>query len=525
MHLCLNAYARSVQKCIMATLSQLLAISGLGLRLVQAGPIDPEITWVSTTELVDLSSYLDGGELVLTTGLSLHERDPGWRDVVAALARARVAAIGFGIGVNHDRIPAPLVSAASDYRLALIEVPPPTPFIAVSKAVAGLLSGDELRAAHRALGAQQQIIDAAIGGRGPAAVLANLTAATGRQVAVIDAEGYVEAATAGFPSDNAPVDPARTPPDWSLHQLDFSGEGGRLLAVYGAELSGPAERAAVTAATIALGLEERQRLVEQENERERWSRAAELVLRSAPGAEDAAKVLDPDFTLSDWLRVVGVQGAPEDVTAWHRAARSGTSRLVSRESFTGQMEPNTRTPRDLARAWQVVDGTDDALRIALSAAERHGLDVAVGRQSTSRSLSVSRRSTIALLDDFSPSAALYVAPRQPVTRWAERDAPILESLVASGDIGPILAVLGPLALEAPTTALSTAERAVIRAAVRALIVHGGRPGPAADALGVHRNTLLARLKRAESLTGRNLGRADDRAEMWLALRAEDLLGV
>ncbi|MBC9927688.1 MULTISPECIES: PucR family transcriptional regulator [unclassified Leucobacter] len=520
----------------MATLSELLAIPQLGLRLVQAGPGDPEVTWVSTTELTDLSAYLDGGELVLTTGLSLGPLDPAWRDVVASLARARVAAIGFGVGVTHDRIPAPLVAAASDFRLALIEVPPPTPFIAVSKAVAGLLAGDELQAAHRALGAQQRIIDAAVGGLGPAAVLAILSSATGRQVGVIDNGGAIEAATAGFPAPDSPIDPLHAPPGWSFHPLDFEGGGGRLLAVHGPELNGPAERAAVTAASIALGLEQRQRAVEQEHARERWARAASLVLRGAPGARDAARVLDPSFALPAQLRVIGLQGTPEALAAWHRTPRSGTGRLVLRGPATASSQapadPAHSAPRDLARAWQVIEDSPETIQSALLGAAGHGLDVAVGRPATPRTLTASLRSTLSLLDSLSPSAALYDAPRLPVARWAERDTPLLEALLSSGDAGPILSVLGELALGvsddgSPESEHTTglAERMILRESLRTLLEHGGRSGPAADALGVHRNTLAARIRKAEELTGRSLSRADDRAELWLALRAEELLGL
>lgn len=525
----------------MATLSELLAIPQLGLRLVQAGPGDPEVTWVSTTELTDLSAYLDGGELVLTTGLSLSPADPAWRDVVASLARARVAAIGFGVGVAHDRIPLPLVAAASDFRLALIEVPSPTPFIAVSKAVAGLLSGDELQAAHRALGAQQRIIDAAVGGLGPAAVLAILSSATGRQVGVIDDGGAIEAATAGFPAPDAPIDPLHAPPGWSFHPLDFEGGGGRLLAVHGPELSGPAERAAVTAASIALGLEQRQRAVEQEHSRERWARAASLVLRGAAGAEEATRILDPDFILPERLRVLGLQGTPEDLASWHRTPRSGVGRLVLRGvgSESGESLPDRAlsAPRDLARAWQLIEDSPESVQSALHAAAGHGLDAVVGRPATPDTLTASRRSTLSLLESLSPSAALYDAPRQPITRWAERDTPLLEALLATGDPGPIRSVLGSLALgsvgdrtgcgvAAPRGehALTLEDRAILRQSLRTLLEHGGRSGPAADALGVHRNTLSTRIRRAEELTGRSLNRADDRAELWLALRAEELLG-
>ena len=75
----------------MATLSQLLTDPTLGLRLVQSAPEDPQLSWVSTTELLQLADYLEGGELVLTTGVSLSADDSRWRDFVAGLSRARGA--------------------------------------------------------------------------------------------------------------------------------------------------------------------------------------------------------------------------------------------------------------------------------------------------------------------------------------------------------------------------------------------------------------------------------------------------
>ncbi|MDP9188025.1 MAG: helix-turn-helix domain-containing protein, partial [Actinomycetota bacterium] len=39
----------------------------------------------------------------------------------------------------------------------------------------------------------------------------------------------------------------------------------------------------------------------------------------------------------------------------------------------------------------------------------------------------------------------------------------------------------------------------------------------------HRHTLRYRIKRIEELTGRDLGRANDRVELWLALRAKELI--
>jgi purine catabolism regulator len=40
---------------------------------------------------------------------------------------------------------------------------------------------------------------------------------------------------------------------------------------------------------------------------------------------------------------------------------------------------------------------------------------------------------------------------------------------------------------------------------------------------VHRHTLRYRIRRVAELTGRDLDRADDRVEFWLALQAADVL--
>lgn len=45
----------------------------LGLRLVTAGHIR-EINWTATTELADPTPFLQGGELVLTTGMNIDRK-------------------------------------------------------------------------------------------------------------------------------------------------------------------------------------------------------------------------------------------------------------------------------------------------------------------------------------------------------------------------------------------------------------------------------------------------------------------
>jgi purine catabolism regulator len=58
--------------------------------------------------------------------------------------------------------------------------------------------------------------------------------------------------------------------------------------------------------------------------------------------------------------------------------------------------------------------------------------------------------------------------------------------------------------------------------LRAYIEANGRWAEAAAALSVHRHTLRYRMRKISELTGRDLGDAGDRLELWLALRADQL---
>lgn len=514
----------------MPTLSQLLAQPELGLRLVQSGAGDPQITWVSTTELLDLSSYLDGGELVLTTGVSLSADDPRWLDFVAGLSRARIAGIGFGVGVSHERIPDPLRAAAAAYRVALIEVPPPTPFIAISKTVGSLLGADELRAAHEALLAQQRILDHAFGETGPAGVISAVASATGRQVAVISRAGTVLAGTAGFPqhvqllerasrsavSAVSPDDLPDSPDEFT--SLDIG--AGRRLTVAGGPL-GPEARAALTAGAIVMSVENRGQTRASEREAQRWSRLTHALLEADPHAPSHLHLLDPTVTVPPRLRVIAVQGSPDALANWRAEARGGIARLL-----TLPVEPGP----GVARAWQIItDGapTEHAVELAVS----HGLDAVVGVPTMLAGCLASRRSVLPHLPTLSPVHQLYQEPRTPRVIIADADSAVLRALTEPGDAAAsavAAAVLGPLgystgAATADPPEPHAAERESLRCTLRAFLAHQGNRGACAEQLGVHRNTLRTRLARIESLLGVSLSDPDARAELWIALRLEDRL--
>jgi hypothetical protein len=101
---------------------------------------------------------------------------------------------------------------------------------------------------------------------------------------------------------------------------------------------------------------------------------------------------------------------------------------------------------------------------------------------------------------------------------ADLDDRLPEALLAeAADLVPRLrrAALGDL-LDLPA-----AERGTLLATLRAVLDADGSPSHAATALYCHRNTVMYRLARLETLTGRRLADARDRLLLGLALAAAD----
>src|SRR5690606_32549496 len=136
----------------------------LRLRLLNgADKLDTPVRWVAVSELTDPTPYLEGGELLLTTGLRWsHETDAA--RYVRRLVDRGVAGLGFGLGVVHDQVPSTLVEAVARFGLPLIAVPRPTPFIAVGKEVSRLLAREEYEGLTKAFAAQRQLTRAALRG-------------------------------------------------------------------------------------------------------------------------------------------------------------------------------------------------------------------------------------------------------------------------------------------------------------------------------------------------------------------------
>lgn len=120
-----------------------------------------EISAVHISELLDPTSYLSGGELLLTTGLALPRSMVGCERYVGRLKEVGLAALAFGLGPVHTEIPAALVAACRKFDVALLTVPEPTPFLRITKAYWTAVSRSTEQLLKDVLATQRALVEAA----------------------------------------------------------------------------------------------------------------------------------------------------------------------------------------------------------------------------------------------------------------------------------------------------------------------------------------------------------------------------
>lgn len=116
-------------------------------------------------------------------------------------------------------------------------------------------------------------------------------------------------------------------------------------------------------------------------------------------------------------------------------------------------------------------------------------------------------------------AAAAAAPSsREVVRYDDEPLPVLLASAPQQARLLVTRVLGKL------LALPAADRDMLLETARAWLAHGGSTSAAANELYLHRNTVRYRLRRLESVTGRDLANPVDAAEMFVALEAVRILG-
>ncbi|MEZ0075399.1 PucR family transcriptional regulator ligand-binding domain-containing protein [Planotetraspora sp. GP83] len=150
------------------------------------------ISAVHISELLDPTGYLSGGELLLTTGLTLPKNKIGCERYVGRLKEAGLSALAIGLGPVHAAPPAALVAACQRLDLTLLTVPAPTPFQRITKAYWAEVSRSAEQQLKDVLAIQRALVEAAASADPVAGVLRTLARSLDGWSATFSPSGEVE---------------------------------------------------------------------------------------------------------------------------------------------------------------------------------------------------------------------------------------------------------------------------------------------------------------------------------------------
>ena len=521
----------------MLTVEKLLEDCGLEL-VTGSEHVQNPVRWVHISEHADPTPWLSGGELLLTTGYNL-PTPAKQRRYVELLAAEGLAGLGFGIGFDHKRMPKAILDAATKHGLPLFEVPYEMPFIAITERASARLVNEQFGVLERGVHVHERLERLVIEGRGLEEILASTGAAVGGTAVVLDrsgrelarsandsepdAEAIAELA-AGINAHGPDSPPAPfTPEEGKLADralaVPVPGRRGGAPVAWLAVISergglGEFERLCTRQAAIVVGLELMRERIVRETER----RLAGDLLADALGdrleADELRGRLRPFGIGSEAaVLVFDLEDPPAaEATLESALADAGIPALVATSAASGKpllcavVDAQSTDPLGAARR----------AREALTGGPgRNGVRAAASRPAGVGSL---RRA-------FHEARCALEA-----TSLAEGHAPEVASHRDLGAFTLLLALQDDDALRLYSDdLLEPIERTEgeyggeLLRSLEAFIENNGNWERAARQLYCHRHTLRYRIRKIEELTGRDLGRATDRIELWLALRARELV--
>ena len=515
-------------------------VRDMGLELLAGEEAsDTPVRWVHATELEDPTPWLSGGELILTTGIQLvtPARQRAW---VERLAAHHLAGVGFGTGFGHDEVPPALLVRAQELSFPAFEVPFDLPFIAITEKAFGRLVNDQYEVLQRGIAMHKRLQRIVIEERGLPEVVRALSAAIGGAVVVLDGRGET-LSSAGFrrPWPSAaledlgeeirrrganghgpgPVAFAPQHPDVYGHSLALpvvtraqAPPQAWLAAAREGEGLGDFERLILQQAVTVVALElMRQRVVRETEHR----LAGDLIagaLSGRVGADELEGRLRP-FGVGETAAVLVFDAR---AVAHVEAVLAELDRALADAGVRGLVTGHERL------ACAVVDaGPVDPVEVARRVRERLAtpLRAAASRPGPVAGLKRSFHEARCALE----ASGMAPGPDPDVASF--RDLGAFQLLLSLQDEEALRlycdALLGPL--DAAGQRPGALDPDELMRSLEVFIEENGQWERAARRLFCHRHTLRYRMRRIEELTGRDLARARDRIELWLALRGRELM--
>lgn len=477
----------------------LLRSPALQLRLIagEAGT-SRRVAWAHVSELEDPTPWLFGAEMIMTTGIALPRSAQRQRAYLTRLDDAGVACLALSEQLHVPPLTGAFLAAASERGFPVVEVPLPVPFMAIAQEVAAAVQGDT----GQRLNAQLQVFGAvrwlAAGNLSTREIFDRLERLSGyRLYACTTGRGPLLDGVPAPPPDHAklipttPTSPPTVPGGYVLPVSGPRGTVGYILAMEAADAVPAGVSVVQHIATVAA-----LQLSMQAHEHETLRReGAETLAEMLRGALDTAVVarrlaihgFPPDGRLVLAIVRPGHAGADGDAVA-DTLAHSRFAQLVLRqEEELYVLIPDDRAARAALAGSGTVVGT--------SLPFRAGASLRVAR----------REAQWAIARAVESGRAMVSYGDDRTGRWLTTDSADLQTLVE--DV--LRAVIE----------YDDAHSGDLLPSVRTWLEHDRQTEKAAQALHIHPNTLLYRVRRFEQITGRSLASTETLAETWLALRA------
>ena len=518
-----------------------------GLPSVCAGvsALDTPVRWVHVSELPDISYLLEGGELILTTGIALPPDASGLVRYIDELAATGPAGLIIELGRRFDALPPALVDAADRHNLPLVALAQEVRFVEVTEAVHSIIVDAQLAVLRASKEAHQTFTELTIEGATPSRIVTQASAHARQPVIFEDMAHRVLSfdGLGGLISElledwerrsrlirthsrTAHVADSHGTP-WLVTTVGARGDRwGRLLM----QVEYPTEQQTIVLeqAATALALN---RLVERDRETlERQSHRTLLNDLKNGSFSSVAEVQLRAQSLGVPLRdrtMVGVA-----VRAEYAEELSNRS-LEARVRDTGELLANAARSAgapalvgpvdsgDIASVFSTTRGSTSEEHIAAFAREAHRaaalspdiaeITIGVGSAvSEARELRRSLSEAEQVLDaarGLEDGKLYYEVPDIRIRGlvFLLRDDPRLQTFVER-ELGPLLE-------------LEERSRASLLAVLEAYLKHGGNKSVAADALGMSRPTLYNHLSRLERLLQVDLATPESLLSLHVALLA------
>ncbi|MFD6517736.1 PucR family transcriptional regulator [Rhodococcus sp. NPDC060176] len=483
---------------------------------------DRSIKWAHSSELSDPSPFLSGGELVLTTGISVGNGAEQQDAYVRRLARANPAALAVDTGTVYAQVPEAIRAVGDELGLPVLRVPRATPFIAITRAVVDALTLSRVSALQHVIESQDAMSRSVVrfGAAGVAEALAH--ALPGVSVVVVGPDLRIVASQG--PDANHAVTTAVA---WAEQQANSPlRRRSREITVDG-KLMCSLQRIAVGSA--ALGYLAVVSPGSFDASARRLIAHAHVLIASAMSKPARVVSAEHGLRTAVTLALIKTHVADPNVLGYFGfdaeaecvvIVTDGLRDHQSAERTVAALLTGSGTPHLMAVIDGVlvivltVGGVAVGAEIHDALVSAHGVTVRTGQSAVTQIDSI-----VLAVDQARVAARSATSGRH--TQYGALDAytTLLRSRSVN-ELGLLAQVLTPL--ERCVQHDSASDHALLESLV-AYLEHDGQIESTARALDVHRHTLRSRLARIREVLGGDIDSTHRRAELWTAIKAREAI--